>query len=98
MRTSTVFHILGSLLLFLSISFIVPIPFSIYFGDGRVGVFILSAIITAIAGGLLRYIFIPQGEMGHRGGFAVVTFGWLGLALFGALPFYLGRSAFTGRR
>ncbi len=89
MKAGTVFHIVGKLLLFLSVCFLLPIPFSMYFNDGQSAVFILSATITAIAGGILSWLFVPQGELGHRDGFAVVTFGWLALALFGALPYQL---------
>ena len=89
MKTGTVFHILGRLLLFLSVTFLLPVPFSVYFHDGQVLVFLQSAIITAIVGGILSWMFVSDGELGHRDGFAVVTFGWLGLALFGALPFSL---------
>lgn len=89
MKTGTVFHILGKLLLFLSVSFLLPIPFSIFFHDGCVGIFLLSAAITAIAGGTLSYIFVPHGDLSHRDGFAVVTLGWLTLGLFGVLPYEL---------
>ncbi|MFH1514044.1 MAG: potassium transporter TrkG, partial [bacterium] len=89
MKTGTVFHILGRLLLFLSATFLLPIPFSIYFHDGQVIVFLQSALITAIVGGILSWMFVSKDELSHRDGFAVVTFGWLGFVLFGALPFYI---------
>lgn len=89
MKTGTVFNILGKLLIFLSIAFLVPIPVSLYFNDGMVGYFLLSAVITAGSGLLLSYSFVLDSDLSHRDGFAVVTFGWLGMALFGALPYFM---------
>ena len=52
---------------------------------------IASVLITFDAGLLLRYLPRRGGEerFGNREAFAVVTFGWISVALFGALPFYL---------
>ncbi|HED00489.1 MAG TPA: TrkH family potassium uptake protein [Proteobacteria bacterium] len=89
MRVGTVFQILGWLLLFLSLSLILPIPFSLFYKDGLMMYFIMSSALTALAGGFLVLVFVPDGELGYKDGFAVVSLGWLAAALFSALPFYL---------
>lgn len=88
MKVGTVLHILGWLLLFLSLSLLLPIPFSLFYEDGLVLDFVMSSALSALIGGLLALIFAPDGELGYRDGFAVVTLGWLSAALFGAIPFY----------
>lgn len=79
---------LGKLLLLLSLFLLTPIPFSYYYHDGMIRVFIFSSLLGALMGGGLIYCFPPEKEMGNRDGFAVVVFSWLGLALLGALPYY----------
>ena len=88
MRTAGVLNILGKLLLLLSFFLLTPIPFSYYYQDGMVTVFLVSSILGALAGGALVCSFYPETELGYRDGFAVVVFSWLGLAFLGALPYY----------
>ncbi|OGP49238.1 MAG: potassium transporter [Deltaproteobacteria bacterium RBG_13_43_22] len=88
MKSGTVLHTLGWLLLFLSVALLLPIPFSFYYQDGQIPSFLWSALIAAFSGLLLRGLFVPEGDLGFRDGFAIVTLGWLGAAFFGALPFY----------
>ena len=87
MNITLTLRILGALLLFLAIALLFPVPFSWIYGDGAAGSFILSAIISAVCGGLLFGLFRSETDLSVREGFAVVTFGWTLFALFGALPF-----------
>ena len=67
---------------------LVPLGFSLYFGDGDHSAFLYSIAINWIVGVLL-YAGTrgERGDLRHREGFAIVTFGWLTLAVFGSLPF-----------
>jgi trk system potassium uptake protein TrkH len=89
MRTGGVLNILGKLLILLSLFLLTPIPFSLYYGDGMVRVFLLSSVVGALIGGLLVAIFAPEKDLGYRDGFGVVVRSWVGLAFLGALPCYL---------
>ena len=80
-------RILGALLLFLAVALLFPLPFSLYFADGAALAFLGAALVAAIAGTLLLRFCHSHRELSVREGFAVVTFGWLVYALFGALPF-----------
>ncbi|AMV73530.1 TrkH family potassium uptake protein [Desulfuromonas carbonis] len=80
-------RILGALLLFLAAALLVPIPFGLFFADGAAGAFLLSAAIAGAVGALLLKFCRSDRELSVREGFAVVTFGWLCYAFFGALPF-----------
>lgn len=88
MRTSGVLNILGKLLVLLSLFLLTPIPFSIYYHDGMVQTFLLSALAGALLGGILIALFVPEKDLGYRDGFAVVVLSWLGLSLLGALPYF----------
>ncbi len=50
---------------------------------------LLECGIITIVTGMLGYLFTrnPSGHPGFREGFAAVTFGWLLISIFGALPF-----------
>lgn len=82
-------HVLGGLLLFLGATLLTPIPFSLYYRDGQVLCFVLSAALTGLAGGLMLWRFRSRerGEVTLREGFAIVTFAWVAVALFGSLPY-----------
>lgn len=85
-------RVLGALLLFLAAALLVPIPFSLFYQDGAVWSFVLSAgICLALGIGLFRGCRSTR-ELSLREGFAIVTFGWSLFALFGALPFVLSGS------
>jgi trk system potassium uptake protein TrkH len=82
-------RILGALLIFLAGALLLPIPFSLFYGDGATAAFLFSAGISLLAGAALFSRFPSQKELSVREGFAIVTFGWTFFALFGALPFVL---------
>lgn len=89
MNALVTMRILGALLLFLGVALLTPIPFSLYFADGAAFAFLLSSGISLLVGLLLFKGCRGSTEFSVREGFAIVTFGWLFYALFGALPFVL---------
>lgn len=80
-------RILGVMLLFLAAALLIPIPFSLYFDDGSALPLLLSAVVTFATGLMLFLCCKSDRELSVREGFAIVTFGWLFYAVFGALPF-----------
>ncbi|HET97821.1 MAG TPA: TrkH family potassium uptake protein [Desulfurivibrio alkaliphilus] len=89
MHTGGVLNILGKLLLLIALFLLTPIPVSVYYDDGMVDIFLRCAAIGAGAGALLILIFAPARELNLRDGFTVAVICWLGLALLGALPYWL---------
>jgi len=86
---SRVIHILGLLLVFTALAMLLPLPFSYFYGDGDHNAFLISAAVTFLVG-YAAYRLAPfDRDLQPREGFAVVTFGWIALSLFGALPFVL---------
>ncbi|HEU4364735.1 MAG TPA: TrkH family potassium uptake protein, partial [Candidatus Krumholzibacteria bacterium] len=87
MRLSTVLHVVGTLLLILAPAMLVPIPFSLYYGDRDWIALLASAAVTAGLGLVLHRLKRPDSDIRHREGFAVVAFAWLLATLCGSLPF-----------
>lgn len=85
-------HVIGGLLVFLGATLLTPIPFSLYYRDGQLAAFLLSAAVTAVTGAVLFRRFPGREEVTLREGFAIVTFAWLSFALFGSLPYLFSGS------
>ncbi len=88
MRYSIVARILGHLVLFLGGAMLLPIPFSLYYGEGDYKALLISAGI-AIFIGLISLINRSKEELRSKEGFAVVALGWVIFSVFGALPFVI---------
>lgn len=90
MRFGLIFRIMGALILFLGLTMIFPLFFSLYYRDGDFWPLVLSAAITTGAGVFLLLLFRgTTREISHREGFAIVSLGWASAAFFGSLPYML---------
>lgn len=87
-------YVLGGLLILLGATLLVPIPVSLWYGDGQTLNFLMSALITALVGSLLFFPFRRrnQQDITLREGFGIVTFAWIATALFGSLPYLFSGS------
>lgn len=80
-------RLLGALLMCLSGTLLVPVPFSLFFADGATPALLLSALLTLVVGAGMFFTCRSEQELSLREGFAVVSFSWLLFSVFGALPF-----------
>ncbi|WP_049927352.1 TrkH family potassium uptake protein [Halopiger goleimassiliensis] len=80
--------LVGTLLAFLSVSFVVPILVALAYGGTDLWVFVVSMVATAGFGLGLRRLD-PEPDPGAREAFMVVALTWLLAAVFGALPYVL---------
>ncbi|MFV2006208.1 MAG: TrkH family potassium uptake protein [Longimicrobiales bacterium] len=86
-------HIVGLLLVFVSVAMAGTGVVSWIYSDGVTGAFFLSALITLVVG-LTAYGFTTVShDITVREGYAIVTFAWTAMGLFGALPFLLSGTA-----
>lgn len=92
MHVISVIHLLGFLLMFLAASMLIPVPFSLYYGDADYPALLISAGLTFSAGIFTYKLTRFRQDLRAKEGFAVVTFGWIIFSLFGALPFILSGS------
>jgi len=93
MKIEVLLRAFGSLMRILGLLMLVPGIVAAYYGEiSGVISFGLTALITLGVGSALRTLG-PDEEMGNREAFALVALGWMGAALFGALPYlFLGIS------
>ena len=89
MNVRLTLHVQGGLLVFLAGMLLLPLPYSFLSEEGVPLSFLLSSVISVLAGAGLLYFFRATEEVSYREAFGIVTFGWIAFALFGALPFLL---------
>lgn len=94
MSRKLIFHILGNLLICLAGTMLLPLGIAIYFyfkpdaAESDLYAFVYATIITLCVGLILRFTMKPTDpELGLREGFAIVTLGWVVVALFGSFPY-----------
>ena len=82
---------IGSILTYLGILMIVPLAMALY-DEGAVSLFVIKTwiiplVITTTIGVILKKVVGLEGVIKRREGFVIVAFGWLAVAVFGALPY-----------
>ncbi len=84
--------LLGLLLLFIGLSMLFPLIFSLYFNDSGLVPLFWSANIVIIAGLLLHLSFRKNTAQGisHREGIFIVALAWTATGIAGSLPYILG--------
>ncbi len=89
-RVTLTLHIIGSFLKYFALAYIVPLVTALYYGeDWRI--FLYSLLITITIGLLLEFGFRTSKVIERGDGFTIVSFTWLLIPLFGALPYlFLG--------
>lgn len=85
-------YIIGLLTAFLGVTMLIPMLVDYFNGNGNWTVFLESAVITSLIGGLVA-LTTSNGVRGHlslQQTFFLTTGVWLVLPVFGAIPFVLG--------
>lgn len=91
MHTTTVFRILGILLMLFSITHLVPLLVSLFYQDGEHSTFFLSFFVTFITGlTIWAPVYKANSSLQARDGFFITTMFWVVIGLFGAIPFLVG--------
>lgn len=94
MSRKLIFHTLGNLLICLAGTMLLPLGIAAYYyfnpdaGESDLYAFVYAVVITFCVGLILRSAIKPsEPELGIREGFAIVTLGWVVVALFGSFPY-----------
>ncbi|MCF8217710.1 MAG: TrkH family potassium uptake protein [Bacteroidales bacterium] len=84
-------RVLGSLVMIEGAFMLTALGFSWYYGSDDFNALLYSAVITILAGFVIRLFTRPkvQEGIGKREGYVIVSFTWVIISLFGALPFIL---------
>ena len=91
MKPAKILFILGAFLFFLGLMMLLPLAWSLAYGDPDVEAFAVSMFITCSSGGFLYFISRSPGEttLNHREGFFIVAAGWLLAGIVGSLPYLI---------
>lgn len=89
MNYKIVIRVLAFLSIFLGLGMLLPLPFCYYYGSGDAQAFLISAAICFTLGILAFVTNDKRTDLKTKDGFAIVTFGWIIMALLGSLPYML---------
>jgi len=89
MNYKIVIRVLAFLSIFLGLGMLLPLPFSYYYGSGDAQAFLISAAVCFSIGILAFLTNDKKTDLKTKDGFAIVTFGWIIMALLGSLPYML---------
>lgn len=89
-NTRMVFRTMGALLLIEAVFMTMALGVSLWYNEPDNGVFLLSTIITLLAGVIgLLVGRRAESRMGEREGYVIVAMVWVVFSTFGLLPYYL---------
>lgn len=89
MNKDLILKTLGLVLLCEAGAMVPSLLMSLYFGEQDYTAFLTSIVLITSLGLILVRRPMESKDVGYREGFAIATFSWLLLALFGAVPFIL---------
>lgn len=89
MRLKPILTVLGFLVFAVGLAMLTAYPVSLYYGGGDAQPILYASLCTLASGVFLWFVFRdPETEeLRVREGFAIVTFGWMIVPLFGSLPY-----------
>lgn len=91
MRIKVILHIMGGLMLATGLAMLLPIAFSLHYGDDGLWPLVFAMLSTAGTGALLMWAYRGQftrtTTLNQREGAATVAGGWIAACLLGALPY-----------
>ena len=92
MRWLYVLHVVGAILVCVSLTMLSALGFSLYYDDAGLGPLFKSIVVSLAAGAGLYFLWRRREgtAMSHREGMAVVALGWGAAGVAGALPFWFG--------
>ena len=90
MNKRFVFYMLGRILVIEAVLMLLPFVAGLVYSEASTWWFLLTAAVTLLVGFGLTFLFRKSDKtLFAREGFAIVALSWIGMSLFGALPFYL---------
>jgi trk system potassium uptake protein TrkH len=92
MHLTVIFRITGTLLTLFSFSFLLPAAVALFFAESAHTTFFTAFAITLVSGLILWLPLRGKRELRGGDGFLVTALFYLGLGMFGAIPFWLAES------
>lgn len=85
-RLTLTFHIIGSVLKYLALVYLIPLGVALYYGEEWC-IFLYSLLLTLAVGLSLEFGLKTTEEIGRGDAFSIVSFAWLIVPLLGAMPY-----------
>ena len=95
MNYGIVLQVLGSLFIIESLFMIPSLLISIYHKQVDTFAFLITIMITIIFGFIFRRVKTQNKSINVKEGLAIVSFGWIGISILGALPLWISHSTPT---
>lgn len=92
MNKRLTFKLIGNVLLIEAVLLVISLIVSLLTGGSDAMAFVVSAAITAAAGGALSMLRPKNDNLRAREGFAICALTWILVSFFGALPFWIDGS------
>ena len=89
MNFGTIAYVLGTVLVVIGSSMVLPLACSLYYNEGDLISILISAIITISLGLALWWFFRKNTEVNIKDGFFIAFFGWILVSALSALPFMI---------
>lgn len=89
MHLTVILRITGSLLTLFSFAFLMPVAVALFYGESTLKTFFTAFAITLLSGLILWLPLRGKRELRGGDGFLVTALFYLGLGIFGAIPFWL---------
>lgn len=89
MQVRSILNVIAVLVSILGLTMLLAAAWSLYYGDNDLEGILMSAAITVVMALPVWYFTRGPIQLSVKDGFVVVTFTWLAISLFGALPFIL---------
>lgn len=86
------FEITGKFVMYLGLLMLVPAACTLFYGENDLSTFLISALVTSLAGlALLAFFRLPEAptEIRRREGFLIAVLCWVLASIFGAIPYYI---------
>jgi trk system potassium uptake protein TrkH len=92
MRWGYITYVVGLLILSLALAMLPALMVGLYYKDGSTVPLAIALAITVVCGAAMYFNFRgkPINSLSTREGMAIVSFGWIAVGAFGALPFFFG--------
>ena len=92
MHFGSIANVLGKLLVITAISMILPIICSLYYQEGDLNSFLISALIILVVGIPLWWFCRRCNTLKTKDGLFIAVFGWVLVSAVSALPFMIHQS------
>ncbi len=87
MNRNLILRTLGLVLLCESLAMVPPLLVAVFLQEDTIRAFTFTIFLTAACGFVLTRFSADSSRVSYKEGFAIATFGWLALVVFGSLPF-----------